>query len=310
MTSDFARPRRLRPGDRVAVVAPAGPIPDDLLDGGVAILREWGLDVTVGKHVRDRHPTLRYLAGTDADRAEDLMTAWCDPGIAGVLCARGGYGCLRTLQHLDLAAAAEAPPTLFAGSSDVTALHHVLGGGLGLVTLFSPMIASKAFNEDAIARDRFRAALFGDSTGLVITAPGAGPLVPGTARGVTFGGNASLLAAAAGAPDAAPPPPGAILLLEDITEEPYRLDRIITQLDRAGWLRDLGGIALGSWTECGDPADVRNVLADRLGDLGVAVGWELGFGHCPAQATVPLGVLAELDADRGTLTILEPALAD
>ena len=293
----------LRPGARVRVIAPAGPIPADLLDAGVALLRSWDLEVQVAPGVLDVDPGLRYLAGTDAARAEQFMNAWCDPDVDAVFCARGGYGCLRMLDLLDWDAIAATGPKVFAGSSDVTAIHHGLNTRLGLSTLFAPMVASVAFTQDPVAAEKLRHILFESEPPAPITTPAAGGLTSGKARGVTFGGNASLLAAILGSPHAAPPPPGAILLLEDVTEEPYRLDRIITQLARAGWFDRLAGIALGSWTQCGELADVRTLMTDRLAGLGVPVGWELGFGHCPAQATVPLGVEAELDADAGTLTI-------
>jgi muramoyltetrapeptide carboxypeptidase len=308
VTSQYRRPPSLRAGDHVRIVAPAGPIPPDLLDTGVGILRSWGLEVSVAAGTLDTHSTLNYLAGTDTARAAALTEAWCDPDVDAVLCARGGYGCLRILDLLDWDALAAATPKVFAGSSDVTAIHHALGTRLGVVTLFSPMIASAAFTTDPIAAESLRRSLFEPGAPPPISTDHAGSLVPGHASGITFGGNASLLAALLGAPDTAPPPPGAILLLEDVTEDPYRLDRIITQLLRAGWFDQVTGIALGSWTSCGDLADVRTVMVDRLAALGVPIGWELGFGHCAGQATVPLGVEAELNADAGTLTICQPAL--
>jgi muramoyltetrapeptide carboxypeptidase len=298
----------LRAGDRVAVVAPAGPIPADLLAEGVGVLRGWGLEVTVAPHVTDRHPTLRYLAGTDADRAADLQQAWCDPLVDAVVCARGGYGCLRLLPHLDWAALGAAAPKPLVGSSDVTVLHHAFGAALGVTTVFGPMPASGWFTGDAATRDALRRCLFEPGAPTVVTGPDAGPLAAGTggsARGVTAGGTASLLAALAGTsgPPGTPPPAGSILLLEDITESPYRLDRIITQLVLAGWLDEVAGIALGSWTDCGPLPDVRAVLIDRLAGLGVPIVWGLTFGHCAAQASVRLGVPAVLDADEGSLTI-------
>jgi muramoyltetrapeptide carboxypeptidase len=118
-----------------------------------------------------------------------------------------------------------------------------------------------------------------------------------------------MLAALAGArgPLGAPPPDGSILLLEDVTESPYRLDRIITQLRLAGWLDRVAGIALGAWTQCGPLPEVRGMLTDRLAGLGVPVCWGLGFGHCPDQASIRLGVPAVLDADAGRLVISRPA---
>jgi muramoyltetrapeptide carboxypeptidase len=299
-------PRALRAGDRVAVVAPAGPIPADLLAEGVAVLRGWGLEVSVGAHVTDRH--LGYLAGTDADRAADLQQAWCDPQVAAVVCARGGYGCLRLLPHLDWAALAGVAPKPLVGSSDVTVLHHAFAAALGVPTVFGPMPASGWFTGDAATRDALRRCLFDPGTPTVVTGPGAGPLAAGTggvARGVSAGGTVSLLAALAGAagPVGTPPPEGCVLLLEDVTESPYRLDRIITQLVLAGWLDRVAGIALGSWTDCGPLPEVRAVLADRLAGLGVPVAWGLTFGHCAAQATIRLGMPAVLDADAGRLAV-------
>jgi muramoyltetrapeptide carboxypeptidase len=301
------RPRRLRPGDRVVVVAPAGPVPEDRLAEGVAVLRSWGLLVEIAPHVLHRHPELPYLAAPDLDRARELQRAWCDPHVDAVLCARGGYGCLRLLDLLDWAGMAAAEPKVFAGSSDVTALHEAMGRHLDIVTLFSPMLAGPCF-ADRQAQEHLRRTLFEPESVRVLTRPGAGPLVPGRARGVTTGGNASLLVAALGARDVAAPPSGTIVLLEDVAEAPYRLDRMLTQLRRAGWFAGASGVVLGSWTGCGEPEVVRAVLADRLGDLGLPVIDELGFGHCAGSLTVPLGVRTELDADAGTLTVLEPAL--
>lgn len=306
--AERTRPSRLRPGSRVAVVAPAGPVPADLLDAGVAVLRSWGLTVEVGKHVLDRHSEFGYLAGTDTDRAADLQRAWCDPSVDAVMCARGGYGCLRMLDHLDWTAMAAAGPKVFTGSSDVTALHDAFAAHLDVVTLFSPMIGSVALVDDPVGREHLRRTLFEPESVRVLTMPGAEPLVSGRANGVTTGGNASLVVSALGAADAPPPPDGAIVLLEDVTEEPYRLDRIITQLLRAGWFDRAAGIALGSWTSCGELSQVRALMLDRLGGLGIPVVWELGFGHRDGQLTMPLGVAAELDADASKLTIGAPAL--
>ncbi|WP_310278434.1 S66 peptidase family protein [Haloactinomyces albus] len=303
------RPRRLHAGDTVAVVAPAGPVPDDLLDAGIAHLESWGLHVVVGKQVRRRHPRLGYLAGTDADRAADLQRAWCDPEVAGVLCARGGYGSMRLLDHLDWPAMATAGPKLLTGSSDVTALHEAVVSRLGLVSVFGPMVATRAFVEDAQAREHFRRTLFEPETVTTLTRSAATAMVPGCARGVTYGGNLSLLAGTLGTSDVPAPPERGIALLEDVTEEPYRLDRFLTQLLRAGWFDRAGAIALGSWTDCGPPKEVRAVLLDLLGELGIPILEELGFGHCADQRTIALGVAAELDTEARQLTLLQPALA-
>lgn len=298
------RPRRLAPGSSVVIVAPSGPPPAEQVDSGVAVLREWGLRVRVADHVLDRDPGLPYLAGRDADRAADLQDAWCDPEVDAVVCARGGYGAMRTVDLLDWDAMARARPKVFTGSSDITALHTAIGDRLGLATVFSPIVAGVSF--DRTAQAGLRATLFEPESVRTLTGPAAAMMHPGRATGTVVGGNLSLLSSCVGAAD--PPPAGAIVLLEDVNEEPYQLDRMLTQLLRAGWFAAVAGIALGSWTGCGEPADVHAVLTDRLGGLGVPMVWELGFGHVPEQLTVPLGVEATLDADAGTLTLTEPAL--
>lgn len=305
---EYRRPGRLNPGDTVAVVAPAGPVADDVLEAGIAHLRSWGLHVVVGKHARDHHAGLDYLAGTDADRAGDLQWAWCDPGIAAVFCARGGYGCMRVLDHVDWTAMAAATPKALVGSSDATALHEAFATRLAQVTVFGPLVATTGFTEDAAAREHLRRTLFEPETVTILTRPTAGALTPGRARGVTYGGNLSLVAGMQGAADMRVPPQRGIALLEDVTEQPYQLDRFLTQLLRAGWFDRAAGIALGSWTQCGPPEQVERTVRDVLGNLGVPIVCDLGFGHCAGQRTVPLGVSAELDADARRLTIAKPAL--
>lgn len=291
------------------MVAPAGPVPEDQLRTGVEHLRSWGLQVRLGEHVGDRHPELDYLAGTDADRAADLQRAWCDPEVSAVFCARGGYGCMRLLDRLDWAAMAAAGPKLLVGSSDATSLHDAVHAHLDLVTVFGPMLGTKPFTEQEAAREHLRRSLFEPESTTALGRPETGALVPGRARGVTCGGNLSVLAGSLGTADRPEPPGPGIALLEDVTEDPYQLDRFTTQLLRAGWFDRAVGVALGSWTECGPMDRVRAVLQDRLGDLGIPVLWEVGFGHGPDQLTAPLGVAAELDAERGVLTALRPALA-
>jgi muramoyltetrapeptide carboxypeptidase len=296
----WVRPPRLRAGDRVAVVAPASVVSEAALAAGVERLRSWGLEVAVGAHVLDRDATLTYLAGTDADRAADFQQAWCDPDIAAVFAARGGYGTLRILDLLDWAALAAAGPKIFVGSSDLTALHRVLGPRLRLVTYFGPMVATTAFGEDGTAAERLRLMLFGDGA----TRLTGEPLVAGSVRGPLTGGTLSLLVSGLGVRDVPPPPDGAIVLLEDVNEEPYRVDHFLTHLLRAGWFDRAAGIALGSWERCGNPADLYAVLTDRLAPLGLPTACRLDVGHCPGAATVPLGAAVTLDTgalDTGAL---------
>ncbi|MEV7124751.1 LD-carboxypeptidase [Streptomyces sp. NPDC093260] len=304
---ELVRPARLAPGARVAVVAPSGPVPEERLQAGLDVLRGWDLDPVVAPHLLDRHERFPYLAGTDADRAADLQSAWCDPAVDAVLCARGGYGAQRMADLLDWDAMRAAGPKVFVGFSDITALHEAFATRLGLVTLHGPMAAGVDFVKNARAQDHLRATLFAPETVRVIASGGA-PLVSGRARGVTLGGCLALLAAELGVPHARPSAAGGLLCLEDVGEDTYRLDRYLTQLLRAGWLDGVRGVLLGSWESCEGPDQVRALLADRLGGLGVPVAEDFGFGHCDGALTIPFGVAAELDAEDGTLTLEAPAL--
>ncbi|MFB6633033.1 LD-carboxypeptidase [Streptomyces sp. NPDC056362] len=304
----LTRAERLRPGARVAVVAPSGPVPEERLAPGLDVLRGWGLEPVVAPHVLDTHPALRYLAGDDAARARDLTEAWCDPSVSAVLCARGGFGAQRMVDLVDWAAIRAAGPKAFVGYSDVTALHEALAVRAGFATLHGPMVAAATFLSDPATQESLRATLFEPDTVRTLGRGTGRPLVPGRARGVTLGGCVSLLAADLGTPHGRPSARGGLLLLEDVGEEPYRLDRILTQLLRSGWLDGVAGVALGSWEECGPYEDVRAVLTDRLGGLGVPVVEEMGFGHGLTALTLPLGVPATLDTETCTLTLEVPAL--
>ncbi|MFF4801155.1 LD-carboxypeptidase [Streptomyces sp. NPDC001351] len=304
---DLLRPARLAPGARVAVVAPSGPVPEERVQAGLDVLRGWDLDPVVAPHVLDRHGAFDYLAGTDADRAADLQAAWCDPSVDAVLCARGGYGAQRMVDLLDWEAMRAAEPKVFVGFSDITVLHQAFANRLGLVTLHGPAAAGIDFIKHARAQEHLKATLFAPETVRTLVSDGTA-LVGGRTRGVTLGGCLSMLASDLGTPHAHDGARGGLLLIEDVGERAYRIDRMLTQLLRSGWLDGVTGIALGSWAKCGPYEDVRAVLVDRLGGLGVPVVEEFGFGHCEGALTIPFGVTAELDADAGTLTLDEPAL--
>ncbi|MFD5400462.1 S66 peptidase family protein [Streptomyces griseorubiginosus] len=304
----LVRPSRLAPGARVAVVAPSGPIVEERLQAGLDILRGWDLDPVVTPHVLDRHGELGYLAGSDADRAADLQAAWCDPAVDAVLCARGGYGAQRMVDLLDWDAMRAAGPKVLVGFSDVTTLHQAFATRLGLVTLYGPAAAGADFVKNALAQEHLRATLFAPETVRTLTSRGPA-LVPGRARGVTLGGCLSLLATDLGTRHARSGARDGLLLIEDVGEQPYRVDRVLTQLLRTGWLDGVRGVVLGSWESCGPYHVLRTVLAERLGGLGVPVVEEFGFGHCEGALTVPFGVAAELDTEAGTLTLDEPALS-
>ncbi|MFB9833678.1 S66 peptidase family protein [Actinoallomurus acaciae] len=289
-------PPSLRVGDRVAVVAPSYPAEPERLERGCAVLRSLGLDVIVGKHVLDRAPSgLTYLAGSDDERAADLQAAWCDPGISAVICARGGYGAARVLDHLDWDTMAHATPKLLHGSSDITALHVAFGRRLGVPTSFGPMVVSTLADGEAETIAHLREALFG--TG--VTVHGSRTLRGGRARGTLTGGNLALLTSLLGTPHAPEPATDRIAFLEDVNEAPYRVDRMLTQLLQAGWFEGVAGIVLGTWVGCGD---LDAVFADRLVPIGVPILGGVAVGHGPGQRTIRLGVDVGLDADARVLS--------
>ncbi|MGW7537686.1 S66 peptidase family protein [Amycolatopsis sp. NPDC054798] len=297
------RPARLSAGDTVALVAPSGPVPQDLLDAALPVLRGWGVKVRIGAGVRASGQS--YLAAPDKARAAEFTEAWLDPEVRCVLAARGGYGAQRMLDLVDWDALRAAGPKVLAGSSDVTALHRAVHARLDLATLLSPMPASVLFDETA--SEHLRRTLFEPDHTRVLRAREPDVVVPGRALGVLVGGNLSLLASGIGTAEQGSAR-GGIVLLEDVTESPYRIDRMVTQLLRSGWFDGVRGIVLGSWAACGDPAEVRELLAERLSPLEVPVLSGFGFGHVAGSPTLPLGVSASLDTELGTLTLGSPAL--
>lgn len=300
------RPRRLRPGHVVALIAPAGPVEGDQLDAGAATLRSWGLEVRIMPHVGDGSARHTYLAADDEARAEDFGAAWVASDVRAIFCVRGGYGAQRMIDLVDWSSLRGAEPPVLVGFSDVTALHQAVATRLGVVTLHGPMTATQSFNGSPAAQEHLRATLFEPESVRVLANPSAHPLVGGTAVGVTTGGCLSTLATSVATPSAPPTVRGGLVVLEDVNEKAYRIDSFLTQLRRSGWFDGAAGVVLGSWADC-EPAEP--VVADVLGDLGVPILGDLGFGHGADPMTVPLGVLAELDADAGTLTLDQSALA-
>ena len=302
----LVRARRLVPGDTVAVVAPAGPVPDDRLDVGLDVLRSWGLVVRELPHVRGRLDDLDYLAATDVSRAADLMAAWCDPEVAAVFCARGGYGVQRMVDLLDWESLAAAGPKVLVGFSDVTALHQAFAARLGVSTVHGPVVTSLGSGDDE-SRAHLRTLLFEPEAALSLTPEPVASLVPGVAEGVLVGGTVSLLAAEVGT-ETVLPAAGSIALLEDVDEDLYRLDRMLTHLLRGGWFDGVRGIAVGQFSGCGTEESLRRLFEDRLAPLGVPLLLGVQVGHGDRNLALPFGLPAVLDADAGTLTLVRPAL--
>ncbi|QDR82399.1 S66 peptidase family protein [Sporomusa termitida] len=306
------KPRRLRPGATLGVIAPAGPGNQEQTAAGIAWLEQAGFRIKPGTTVSQE---LGYLAGPDALRAADLQAMFADPAVDGIICLRGGYGTMRLLELLDYDLIRQNPK-VFVGYSDITALHTSIGQRAGLITFHGPMVASDMGKELPLYTwDYFLQAVTAPAPLGLIANPPLAPdpafIVPGTAAGPLTGGNLSLLAATLGTPyeiDTA----GKILCLEEVGEAPYRIDRLLTQLSLAGKLQAAAGIVFDVCADCETEAKppsftIAEVLAERLGSLGKPVLINLHFGHTADKATLPLGVNATLRPEDGGLVITEAA---
>ncbi len=322
MPDPIRKPRRLRPGDTVAIVAPASPWENrsELLRA-IAGLERWGLQVRPGEHVNDR---LGYLAGRDEDRAADLNAAFRDPAIAAVFCLQGGYGSARLLPLLDRDAIAANPKPL-CGYSDISILHLAIEAWTepGTVSFYSNG-ASGVGSPDTtdFSRDELHRALFSDAPYGPIPPNPDDPYVRtitgGTARGRLTGGCLDLVLTTLGTPIEIDTR-GRIVYLEDWDMDVYQLDGWLTHLRNAGKLEAAAGIVIGELHRVGwehRPASfmqdlsVEDVLEAILGPLDVPCIYGLPIGHGKHHATVPHGALATLDADAGTLVIDEVVTAD
>ena len=309
MTS-FARPRALRPGGRIAVCAPAGPVDPDRLAAGLGELRSLGFDVLEPVGATER---TGFTAGSVDRRVDELHRLFADETVGAIVCARGGAGAGRLLTRLD-PALLRAHPKPFVGYSDVTFLHLYLAR-LGLGSVHGPMVAWE-LAEGRYDRPSFRHALTGEGAPYA-SAPGElVPLRAGRAEGVVRGGCLSILSAAVGTPWALEGDrEGTILIVEDVNERPYRIDRMLLQLRQSGALAGVRGIVFGEMPGCAPKAEegytLEDVLRAALDGLEVPVAFGLATGHTKSSAvTVPLGVRARLTCgDEGRLEVLEPAVA-
>ncbi len=302
------KPRKLRPGDLVAVVAPASlPADPQVVPRVQEVLETHGFRVRLV--VNPVEPRLSYLAAPDQVRAERLMAQIQDPEVSLILALRGGYGTARLLPLLNFSLIRQNPK-LLAGFSDLTALFLGLWKATGLVTFYAP-VATELVRADEKTWQHFLHTLEGSPWHLEPwpeVHPGT-VLVPGEAEGRLIGGTLAVLASLVGTPFL-PEFQGTVLFLEDVNEAPYRIDRMLTQLLQAGVLQGVRGVVLGVFQDCGEEAEILATLRDRLGSLGVPVCYGLPFGHISRKATLPIGLRVRLSTHPCRLTALEPAVSD
>lgn len=310
------KPKRLAEGDTVGLVLPASAAfeRDDVMIAKEQ-LEVLGFKVVIGDHAFDRHG---YFAGKDRDRADDVNRMFADDRIAGVVCYTGGWGAPRILPYLDYDLIARKPKVLI-GYSDITALLNAIHQRTGLVTFHGP-VGGSTFDPYTIENVR-RVVMTAEPAG-VLAPPPKKPndlidrtnrvlrISPGKATGRLAGGNLTLLAALMGTPYEVDTR-DAIVFLEDIREELYRVDRMLTQLALGGKFTDAAGTVFGRCTECsyrGPSFSLEDILRDRFGGAGRPMISGLSFGHIEPKLTLPVGVMATLDGDAGTLSLDEPAV--
>jgi muramoyltetrapeptide carboxypeptidase len=305
------KPPALVPGDRLAVVAPASPFDRQEFDDGIEEIRTLGLEPVFDETVFARHRD--YLAGSAAVRADAIRRAWRDSSIAGLVAVRGGYGSVQVLPLLDVAEIRRTAKP-FIGYSDLTALLTFLTMNCGLVAFHGPMLAGRlgrgavGYDRDSFERSLFRTEPVGE-----MTARDLETLTPGDATGPIFGGTLTQLLASLGTSFAFDPPTGFVLWIDEVGERPYRLDRMVVQLQQTGILARASAVVIGELPRCDEPSGSpsgRGVMADLFADFPgpVLIGFPSGHTVGPAM-TLPLGVRARVvGGDRPRLVIEEAAV--
>ena len=312
--ADWLKPSALKPGDTIALVAPAGVVREDALAEYAQGLKKAGYKVLISDDIQRKSG---YLAGTDDRRAEELNAAIRNPQVRAVFPCQGGYGLTRILDRIDYDALRKDPKIVI-GFSDLTALHLAIGRRARVISFHSPMPLAALWKNDAehaFANASFQRAIFADqyaknATGFTIALPKDAPrpvsLVKGQARGRLTGGNLTLICSTMGTPFAIDPDQ-AILIIEDVHEAPYRIDRFLSQLRLAGVLDKIAGVVAGDFSSA-DPKDVHEfdrILNEYFGHGKKPAVSHFPVGHISNNATLPLGALVELDADSGTIRVLE-----
>lgn len=308
------KPPKLRKRDVIGIVAPASPVADpSRIDRGVSYLERLGYDVIVGANVLKKHG---YLAGTDEERAADLHAMFGDRRVRMIMCARGGYGTPRLLRLLDYRLVTRDPKILV-GFSDITALQLAFWQKCGLVSFHAPMLAT----DMAGPMDPFTEEMFWI---MVTSSEKVGSIAfpepmetravrPGSFSGRLLGGNLSILVSLLGTPYQ-PSFDNAALFLEEVAEEPYRVDRMLMHLQNAGALAKCHGVLIGQCTDCvpRDPSRPSLSLDEVIKEFALAlkkpVISNVPFGHVEQKITLPLGVKARVDVERRAMELLEAAV--
>jgi muramoyltetrapeptide carboxypeptidase len=292
------KPFRLKQGDRIGVLAPAGPVEREELQAGIEALESLGFPAVLAPHALLKEG---YLAGGDDLRLRDLHTLFQDERVKAILCARGGYGVLRLLERIDFDLIRKHPKILV-GYSDITGLLLAVYKKTRLVTVHGPVLRDLAKNRGENLESLIRLLTFARPVALKFG--NARTLRRGSAQGKLMGGNLSLLTHLLGT-SFMPSPKGALLFIEEKGEALYRIDRMLTHLRLSGFLAGCEGVMMGAFEDCGDPAAIEVLIRERLRDLRVPVMIGLPVGHGEENIALPIGVKAVLDTGQRTLEFKE-----
>lgn len=305
----MVRPRPLHDGARVAVVSPAGPVVPDILEAGLDLLRDWGVEVELDESVYSNAEDRGYLAGEDAVRVRAVQHALDDDDIDAIIFSRGGYGTMRILPELDFTRFRQNPK-LLVGFSDLTALHLYVAGKLDIPTLHAPVVKSMRMHQEGTPSfEALRNALFGKRERPFVI-DGLDTIRNGRVSGRLLGGNMTLLVHMLASP-LCPDLSDAILLLEDVGEEDYRLDRMFTALRLSEKARRPAGLLLGDFTDCGgafvDDPRIDDFVSSLAAELDVPAVADFPCGHGDRNLAVPMGTDVRLDATEGRIEFLDDA---
>ncbi|MFE8700642.1 LD-carboxypeptidase [Cytobacillus sp. FJAT-54145] len=285
------KPQSLKRGDTIGILAPASPPNQENLERSLEFLRELGLNVKFGQHVKNEYG---YLAGTDEERLEDLHNMFLDKEVKGIICAGGGYGTARIAAEIDYDLIKNNPKILW-GYSDITFLHMSIYQQTGLVTFHGPMLASDIGKEDAHALSKqYFQQLFEPKT-ITYTEEFSAlqVLVEGEVEAILVGGNLSLITSSLGTPFEIDTK-DKLLLIEDINEEPRAVDRMLNQLYMAGKLKEAAGFIIGDFNNCVPEREksltLEEVIEHYIQKAAKPAMKGFNIGHCSPNIGVPLGV--------------------
>lgn len=313
MPAPTLKPAALRTGSTIALVAPSRPSDPDRVVAAVAWLESHGFCVRRDAAIHDRY---HYLAGGDADRARRVMEAFEDDEVAALLCVRGGFGTGRMIDLLDYDVIRRHAKAVV-GFSDSTGLQLALYARAGLVT-FTGALADTDLGrpqvDPLVGRSLLRLLQDPEPLGLLpATDQGLACLQSGTASGPLVAANLALLCSLLGTPYA-PHLDGAVLLLEDVSEAPYRIDRMLTQLRLAGVFERISALVLGVFHDCFVPTDMAasptldEIVVDAVGGNRLPIVAGVGYGHITTRTVLPVGVMTCVDAAARTVRVTESAL--